>query len=51
MKSLLILGTFLVLAIQAFGYVPPSDECPTGCNTNGQKCCTTAGGSTYYGHL
>lgn len=49
MKTLIIFGTFLVLPLQVFGYVPPSDG---GCNCGGgsyQKCCTTSGGSTYYG--
>ena len=56
MRKVLFLGTFLLVAsLSAFaGDNTPgkqAKECPNGCSTDGNKCCTTKAGSTYYGRL
>lgn len=58
MKKLLIFGGLLLvtgvsLATETLTIIAPSTgvECPNGCETSASKCCTTKGGSTYYGKL
>lgn len=60
MKKFLIAGALVFVATFAFANkgatLTSADdsaaaECPAGCSTAKPKCCTTAGGSAYYGIL
>lgn len=55
MKKLLLLGAFFLVATVGIAAelqsISDGTECPMGCETNSQKCCSTKGGSTYYGKL
>ena len=55
MKKLLIVGALVFVVTFAFANggnaTLTSAECPSGCSTAKPKCCTTAGGSAYYGVL
>lgn len=55
MKKFLLLGAFFLFAsigiAKELQTIEAGTECPMGCETNSQKCCSTKGGSVYYGKL
>jgi hypothetical protein len=59
MKKLLIVGALVFVVSFAFASkgnatltsADSAAECPSGCSTAKPKCCTTGGGSAYYGVL
>lgn len=61
MKKILILGSFLLVATVSIASqtellinsdtISAGTECPMGCETASPKCCSTKGGSAYYGKL